>query len=75
MGELQGNQYNPTDAGQCLMPAVLLPGPRDFVKESAPFDPFDNRSAHNWYLFLCLCVITLWRYPTKPEQGSDKYCL
>ena len=38
------------------MPAVLLLGMRDIVKVSYPFDPFDKRSTHNWYLFLCLCV-------------------
>jgi len=46
------------------MPVVLLLGMRDIVKVSYPFDPFDKRSAHNWYLFLCLCVLRSGHIPT-----------
>ena len=46
----------PLYAEQCLISVVLLDVVRGRVKVSPPFDPFDKRSTHNWYLFLCLCV-------------------
>ena len=70
MGELRGKQYNPTDAGQCLMPAVMLLGLRDIVKVSAPFDPFEKRSTHNWYLFLCLCVLRSGHTPQSQSREA-----